>query len=52
MQHQRGRQALHLAAAGHRLQALRVLSRVPLNSHTWLDWAICVARVLLPRAAR
>jgi glycosyltransferase involved in cell wall biosynthesis len=52
MQHQRGRQALHLAAAGRRLQALQLLSRVPFNSHTWRDWARCVARVLLRRTAR
>ena len=47
-EHQRGRQALHLALAGERAAALRLLAKVPLAAHTWRDHARVWRRVLLP----
>jgi hypothetical protein len=50
MSHQRGRMAVYLAAAGKRGAALRALAGVPINAHTWRDWARCLAWVLTPRS--
>jgi hypothetical protein len=49
MRHQRGRQAVHLAAGGERFEALRLLMKVPLNADTWRDWARCIRLTMSPR---
>jgi len=54
MQHQRGRQALHLAMAGELRAALLVLREVPITAHTWRDhlhvWRTVLLRGLRRRA--
>jgi glycosyltransferase involved in cell wall biosynthesis len=43
MQHQRGRMAVHLVAAGERGAAWRTLfSGVPLGAHTWREYLLCL----------
>ncbi len=43
MQHQRGRMAVYLAAAGERRDAWRtLLAGVPLGAHTWREYLLCV----------
>jgi glycosyltransferase involved in cell wall biosynthesis len=41
MQHQRGRQALHLILAGQRAAGARALMRVPPGVHTWREYGQC-----------
>lgn len=48
MQHQRGRQALHLILAGHRREGVRALMRVPPAPHTWREYVQCA--LLLAKA--
>jgi hypothetical protein len=55
MQHQRGRVALHLINAGHRLAGIRfLLTTVPIGAHTWREYLACArsAVVSLTRQAQ
>jgi len=48
MQQQRGLEAMHLASAGRRRDALRALRDVPFGAHTWRAYARCLRQMLLP----